>query len=71
MGKHCIQIPSCSHVGFTAFEAGGAHDMVAYTFYAGNSVVTSPLRQLDSLLGDTGLPWRGGDRGLFFKSRSF
>ena len=66
MGKHCIQIPSCSHVGFTAFDAGGAHGMVAYNFWGGISVVTSLLRLLDSLLGDTGLPWCGGDRGLFF-----
>ena len=29
------------------------------------------LRLLDSLLGDTGRPWRGGDRGLFFSGRSF
>ena len=66
MGKHYIQIPSCSHVGHIAFDAGGTHGMVAYIFWGQNSVVTSPLRLLDSLLGDDGLPWCGGDRGLFF-----
>ena len=71
MGKHCIQIPSCSHAGFIAFDTDGAHGLVAYIFWGGNSVVTSPLRLLDSLLGDVVLPWRGGDRGLFFSGRSF
>ena len=39
--------------GFVAFEAGGTHGMVAH-IWGGYNVTTSPLRLLDSLLGDTG-----------------
>ena len=65
----CIS-PPCSHARFVAFEAGGTHGMVAH-IWGGYNVTTSPLRWLDSLLGDTGRYWRGGDRGLFFSGRSF
>ena len=71
MGKHCIQIPSCSHVGHVAFDVGGAHGTVAYTFGGGNNMVTSPLCLLVSLLGDKGLPGRDSDLDLFFSGRSF
>ena len=66
MGKHYIQIPSCSHAGFEALDASGTHGMVAYTFWRGNNVKTSPLRLLDSLLGDAGRYWHGGERDLPF-----
>ena len=71
MGKHYIQIPSCSHAGFVAFDADGTHGMVAYIFWGGYNVTTSPLRLLDSLLGDTGRSWHGGDRGLFLATDPF
>ena len=41
-------------MGFVAPDAGGTHGMVAYIFWGGYNVTTSPLRLLDSLLGDVG-----------------